>query len=41
MPGVCVPPDCYRFNDFVKVGVPLQVLAMIVTLLLVPVLFPL
>jgi di/tricarboxylate transporter len=34
-------PGGYRFNDFVKVGVPLQVLAMIVTLLLVPVLFPL
>lgn len=34
-------PGGYRFNDFVKVGVPLQVLAMIVTLLMVPVLFPL
>jgi di/tricarboxylate transporter len=34
-------PGGYRFNDFVKVGVPLQILAMIVTLLAVPVLFPL
>ena len=34
-------PGGYRFNDFVRVGVPLQVLALIVTLLAVPVLFPL
>jgi di/tricarboxylate transporter len=34
-------PGGYRFNDFVKVGVPLQVLAMVVTLLVVPLLFPL
>ncbi|HHJ16849.1 MAG TPA: TRAP transporter large permease subunit [Gammaproteobacteria bacterium] len=34
-------PGGYRFNDFVKVGVPLQVLAMAVTLLAVPALFPL
>jgi len=34
-------PGGYRFNDFVKLGVPLQILAMVVTLLLVPVLFPL
>ncbi len=34
-------PGGYRFNDFVKVGVPLQLLAMAVTLLAVPVLFPL
>ena len=34
-------PGGYRFNDFVKLGVPLQVLAMVVTLLLVPLLFPL
>jgi di/tricarboxylate transporter len=33
-------PGGYRFNDFVKVGVPLQLLAMVVTLLAVPVLFP-
>jgi di/tricarboxylate transporter len=34
-------PGGYRFNDFVKVGVPLQLLAMVVTLLAVPMLFPL
>ena len=34
-------PGEYRFIDFVKLGVPLQLLAMIVTLLTVPVLFPL
>jgi len=34
-------PGGYRFNDFVKVGVPLQLLAMAVTLLTVPILFPL
>ncbi len=34
-------PGGYRFNDFVKVGVPLQFLAMVVTLLAVPLLFPL
>jgi di/tricarboxylate transporter len=34
-------PGGYKFNDFVKVGVPLQVLAMVVTLLIVPLLFPL
>ncbi len=34
-------PGGYKFMDFVKVGVPLQILAMIVTLLLVPVIFPL
>jgi di/tricarboxylate transporter len=34
-------PGGYKFNDFLKVGVPLQVLAMLVTLLVVPLLFPL
>jgi len=34
-------PGGYKFNDFVKIGVPLQILAMIVTLLTVPLLFPL
>jgi len=34
-------PGGYRFNDFIKVGLPLQVLAMVVTLLAVPLLFPL
>ena len=34
-------PGGYRFNDFVKVGVPLQLLAMVVCLVAVPLLFPL
>ena len=34
-------PGGYRFRDFVRLGVPLQVLAMIATLLLVPIVFPL
>jgi di/tricarboxylate transporter len=34
-------PGAYKFNDFVKMGVPLQILAMVVTLLSVPLLFPL
>jgi di/tricarboxylate transporter len=34
-------PGSYRFIDFIKAGVPLQVLAMVVTLLAVPLLFPL
>jgi di/tricarboxylate transporter len=34
-------PGKYRFNDFVKIGVPLQIAAMIVTLLAVPVFFSL
>ena len=34
-------PGGYRFVDFVKLGVPLQVLAMAATLVLVPVVFPL
>ena len=33
-------PGGYRFNDFVKLGVPLQVLSLAVTVLVVPVLFP-
>ena len=33
-------PGGYRFNDFVKLGVPLQLLAMALTLLAVPLLFP-
>ena len=35
-----VGPGNYRFIDFVKVGLPLQFLAMIVTLIITPVLFP-
>ncbi len=34
-------PGGYRFNDFLRVGVPLQLLAMAVTLAAVPRLFPL
>jgi len=34
-------PGGYRFIDFIKVGVPLQIVAMVVTLLTVPLLFPL
>ncbi len=33
-------PGNYRFIDFVKVGMPLQILAMIITLTLTPMLFP-
>jgi di/tricarboxylate transporter len=35
-----IGPGGYRFLDFVKVGVPLQLLAMVITLLCVPLLFP-
>ena len=35
-----VGPGNYRFGDFVKVGVPFAVVALIVTVLLVPVLLP-
>ncbi len=34
-------PGNYRFSDFMRVGVPLQLLALIVTVLLVPLIFPL
>ncbi len=34
-------PGHYAFNDFVKVGVPLQLLCLIVTLIAVPLVFPL
>ncbi|MCB1773796.1 MAG: SLC13 family permease [Gammaproteobacteria bacterium] len=34
-------PGQYRFVDFVKVGIPLQVLALATTVLLIPLLFPL
>jgi di/tricarboxylate transporter len=33
-------PGNYRFSDFLRVGVPLQVLALIITLILVPLIFP-
>jgi di/tricarboxylate transporter len=32
-------PGNYRFGDFLRVGIPLQVLALIVTLVLVPFIF--
>ncbi len=34
-------PGGYRFIDFVKMGVPLQIIVMVITLLTVPLLFPL
>ena len=34
-------PGQYRFSDFVKVGVPFTFLVLLVTVLLVPLLFPL
>ena len=34
-------PGAYRFNDFARLGVPLRLLAMVLTLLTVPLLFPL
>jgi di/tricarboxylate transporter len=36
-----VAPGNYRFNDFVKVGTPMVLLVMAVTLVVVPLLFPL
>ena len=36
-----VGPGNYRFVDFVKIGVPLAMIALVVTVLLVPVLLPL
>ena len=36
-----IGPGGYRFLDFVKLGVPLQLLAMAISLLTVPLLFPL
>jgi di/tricarboxylate transporter len=32
-------PGNYRFSDFLKIGIPLQVLALIVTLIMVPLIF--
>ena len=34
-------PGQYRFSDFLRVGVPLQLIALLLTVLLVPMLFPL
>lgn len=36
-----VGPGGYRFTDFVKLGIPLQLIAMVITLIFVPILFPL
>ena len=36
-----VEPGSYRFMDFVRVGVPMTVLVLVVTLALLPILFPL
>ncbi|MBB4287549.1 SLC13 family permease [Roseospira goensis] len=33
-------PGAYRFNDFLKVGVPLQVLVILLAILIVPLFFP-
>jgi len=35
-----IGPGGYRFMDFVKLGVPLQLLAMVISLICVPLLFP-
>jgi di/tricarboxylate transporter len=32
-------PGNYRFGDFLRVGIPLQILALMVTLVLVPMIF--
>lgn len=34
-------PGQYRFGDFLKVGVPLQLIALVITVVLVPLIFPL
>lgn len=35
-----IGPGGYRFMDFVKLGVPLQLLARVISLICVPLLFP-
>jgi di/tricarboxylate transporter len=35
-----VGPGNYRFGDFVKIGVPFAMVALVVTVLLVPLLLP-
>ena len=39
--SLVVEPGRYRFIDFIKVGVPMLLLTYLVTMFLVPVLFPL
>ena len=34
-------PGGYRFGDYVRIGVPLQILILVATVLLVPLIFPL
>lgn len=36
-----IGPGGYKFKDFLKLGIPLQILAMVITLTVVPLLFPL
>lgn len=36
-----IGPGDYKFVDFLKLGIPLQLLAMAITLICVPLLFPL
>ncbi len=36
-----IGPGGYRFRDFLRLGIPLQLLALVITLLVVPLLFPL
>jgi di/tricarboxylate transporter len=38
--SLVTPPGGYSFGDFVRVGAPMAVLVMIVTVVLVPLLFP-
>lgn len=33
-------PGGYKFGDFVKIGVPFTIIVMIISVLLVPILFP-
>jgi di/tricarboxylate transporter len=39
--ALIIAPGQYRFADFLRIGVPLQLLALLITVLLVPQLFPL
>lgn len=39
--ALVIAPGQYRFTDFLKLGVPLQLLALLITVLLVPIVFPL
>lgn len=39
--ALILAPGQYRFSDFLKIGVPLQLIALLLTVLLVPLVFPL